>query len=147
MIVKAKLNNLRIAPRKVRLVADLIRGKKVTVALDQLEFLIKGSADPMKKLLNQAIANAENTFSLKKEDLFVSKIIVDGGVTLKRWLPRARGRADQILKESSHIILELDTVNPKKNKKKTIKKETVKKVTKEVTKKVEKKEVKKAKKE
>lgn len=144
MTVIAKLNNLKIAPRKVRLVADLIRGKKVVDALNQLEFLVKGSAEPMKKLLNQAVANAENNFKLKGEDLYISKIIVDGGVTLKRWLPRSRGRADQILKESSHITLELDVFKETKKKKRISKKKEIKKeeVEKE-TKKVEKKEVKK----
>lgn len=145
MTVIAKLNNLRIAPRKVRLVADLIRGKKVVDALNQLEFLVKGSAEPMKKLLNQAVANAENNFKLKGEDLYISKIIVDGGVTLKRWLPRSRGRADQILKESSHITLELDVFKETKKKKRTSKKKEIEKKeeVKKETKKVEKREVKK----
>jgi large subunit ribosomal protein L22 len=150
MTVKAKLNNLRIAPRKVRLVADLIRGKKVEDALNQLDYLVKGAAEPMKKLLNQAVANAENNFKLKKEDLYVSSIIVDGGVTLKRWLPRSRGRADQLLKESSHITLELDVVKGEKKAKKAkapvkkaAPKKTEKKEVKTETKKVEKEEVKK----
>lgn len=144
MIVKARLKNLRIAPRKVRLVADLIRGKKVDYALNQLEFLVKASAEPMKKLLKQAVANAENNFNLNKEDLYISKIIINEGITLKRWLPRSRGRADQILKESSHIILELDEIKKDEKILKTEKKG--KKTTETKVEKVVEKPVKKSKK-
>lgn len=109
---------LRIAPRKVRLVADLIRSKTVVAAESQLLFLSKGSARPMLKLLNSAVANAENNFKLKKDNLFIKRIMVDEGPKLKRWRPRAFGRATPILKRSSHITIILDElkVTPPKTK-------------------------------
>ena len=112
--VVAKLRRLRIAPRKVRLVADLIRGKKVDEAINILTFLNKKAAKPVLKLLKSAIANAEHNFKLKKDNLFVSKITVDEGPKFKRWMPRARGRADLILKRTSHITLVLSEKETKK---------------------------------
>ncbi len=114
MEVKAKLNNLRISPRKVRLVAGLIRGKNVTQAQHQLTFLAKRSADPMLKLLNSAIANAKNNAKLSEENLFISTIFVDGGPVLKRHMPRAFGRAFAIKKRTSHITLILTEKKPEK---------------------------------
>lgn len=108
MEVKAKLRFLRIAPRKVRLVADLIRAKSALAAESQLSFMPKGSARPMLKLLNSAVANAENNFKLKKDNLYIKRIMVDEGPKLKRWRPRAFGRAAPILKRSSHITIILD---------------------------------------
>lgn len=113
MAVKAKLKYLRIAPRKVRLVADMIRGKKVNDALDILSFVVKRAAKPLKKLLQSAIANAENNFKLDKDNLFISKILVNEGPKLKRFMPRAMGRAFMIQKKTSHIEIELDEI--KKN--------------------------------
>lgn len=110
--VIAKLNNLRISPRKVRLVADMVRGKKAGKAKAVLSFCIKKGALPLKKLLDSAIANAKNNFKLKEEDLFISLIKVDEGRTLKRWRARARGRACRIEKKTSNITLELNTPNP-----------------------------------
>lgn len=112
--VVAKLRRLRIAPRKVRLVADLIRGKKVDEAINILTFLNKKAAKPVLKLLKSAIANAEHNFKLKKDNLFISKITVDEGPKFKRWMPRARGRADLILKRTSHITLVLSEKESKK---------------------------------
>jgi large subunit ribosomal protein L22 len=107
MEVVAKLKYLRIAPRKVRLVADLIRRKSVNEALNILDFTNKKAAKPLKKLLNSAIANAKHNFQLDPSKLYISKITVDEGPKYKRWMPRARGRADEIQKKTSHITLVL----------------------------------------
>lgn len=112
MEVTAKLNHLRIAPRKVRLVANLIRGLSVANAEGQLKFLTKKSSLPMEKLLQSAVANAVNNAHLVKENLYISKITVDGGQTLKRWRPRAMGRAAEIMKRTSCISLVLDEIQP-----------------------------------
>jgi large subunit ribosomal protein L22 len=108
MPVIAKLRYLRIAPRKVRLVADLIRGKSVKDAEEILQFQIKRGAEPMRKLLKSAVANAKNNFKLSTENLYISKLTVDEGPKLKRWRPRARGRAYPIQKKTSHITVVLD---------------------------------------
>ena len=107
MEVVAKLRYLRIAPRKVRLVADLVRGKKVEEAAHILTFTRKRAAKHILKLLNSAIANALHNFQLKKENLYIARIIVDEGPKLKRWRPRARGMAYEIQKKTSHITLVL----------------------------------------
>lgn len=114
MAVIAKLNNLRISPRKVRLVVDMVRGKKANNAQAILGFCIKKGAPPVKKLLDCAIANAKNNFKLNEKDLFVSLIKVDEGRTLKRWRARARGRACRIEKKTSNITLELDIFKEEK---------------------------------
>ncbi len=116
MISNSKLRYLRIAPRKVRLVADLIRGKKVEKAQKLLAFTRKRAASPMLKLLNQAVANAKNNFQTDENNLYISKLLVDEGIKLKRQLPRARGRADIIYKKSSHITLVLDEIDKKAKK-------------------------------
>lgn len=108
MIVIAKLRHLRIAPRKVRLVADLIRGKKIEEAQKILNFTIKGASRPLFKLLKQATANAKNNFQLDPINLYVSRITVDEGPKLKRWMPRARGQTYEIQKKTSHITIILD---------------------------------------
>jgi large subunit ribosomal protein L22 len=110
MKVDAKLNYLRIAPRKVRLVVDLIRGRKVSEAEDRLKFVKKRAAKPVDKLLKSAIANAEHNFDLKKDNLYISEIKVDQGPTLKRWRARARGAANEIQKKTSHITIVLDEI-------------------------------------
>ncbi|MCD6500528.1 50S ribosomal protein L22 [bacterium] len=107
MEVKAKLNYLRIAPRKMRLLADLIRGKRVVQARTILDFTLKRGCRPLKKLLESAIANAKNNFQLEEKDLWISEIRVDEGPKLKRWRARARGRAAEIQKKTSHITLVL----------------------------------------
>lgn len=112
MAVTAKLRYLRIAPRKVRLVTDLIRGKKISEALTILQFATKRAALPLQKLLKQAIANAKHNFGFEENNLYISKITVDEGPKLKRWMPRARGRASEIQKKTSHISLILDTLQP-----------------------------------
>ncbi len=112
-MVKAELKNYRQSPRKVRLVADLIRGKKVDEALTLLTFTTKRSSDPIKKLLESAIANADHNFSLKKQDLFVKEIRVDEGYTMKRFRARAFGRAASIRKRTSHVLINLDKIDKK----------------------------------
>lgn len=101
---KAKLSNYRQAPRKVRLVADLVRGKSAARALMLLEVLPKRASGPMAKLIRSAVANAQGASAT---DLYISKIAVDGGIVFKRMMPRARGRGAQILKRTSHVTLEL----------------------------------------
>ena len=107
MEIKASLNNLRTSPRKVRLVIDLVRGLKVDKALDQLKFTKKKSCLPISKLIKSAVANAVNNFGLDADNLMIKEIRVDEGSTLKRWMPRAHGRATTIRKRSSHINITL----------------------------------------
>ncbi|NLL53347.1 MAG: 50S ribosomal protein L22 [Peptococcaceae bacterium] len=105
METKAVARYVRISPRKVRQVVDLIRGKKVDEALAILEFTPKISTEPVSKVLKSAVANAEHNLDLSSEELFVTKIYVDQGPTLKRIKPRAQGRADRIRKRTSHITV------------------------------------------
>jgi large subunit ribosomal protein L22 len=101
----AKHNFARISPQKARLVADLIRGKSVDQALEILTFSNKKAADLVKKVLESAIANAEHNEGADIDELSVAKIFVDEGPVMKRIMPRAKGRADRILKRSSHITV------------------------------------------
>ncbi len=135
MQVTAKLKYLRIAPRKVRLVADLIRGKKVDKAQIILKFTIKKAAQPTLKLLNSAIANAHHNFQIEPENLYISKITVDEGPKYKRWMPRARGQAYEIQKKTSHINLILDQIEGGEKTKKTKIKKTKQTTPKSATKK------------
>lgn len=138
MEITAKLKYFRMAPRKVRLVADLIRGMDTKEAKAYLKVTNKKIAEPLLKLLNSAIANAENNFNLDKDNLYISKIMVNGGPTLKRWMPRAYGRANEIKKRTSHITIVLDEkVKSKKRKQKN--KETTKKISQESIKKAKEK--------
>ncbi|MCK5510751.1 50S ribosomal protein L22 [Candidatus Parcubacteria bacterium] len=105
MEVKAKAKHIRMSPRKVRLVADIVRGLSVKNAVNQLRFTAKKAVLPVKKLIESAIASAENNYELKQDNLFVKEIRVDEGATMKRWKPRARGRATPIRKRTSHINL------------------------------------------
>jgi len=106
--MRATLHSYRQSPRKVRLVADAIRGKRVPQALAALRFLTKRAAEPVKKLLESAVANALVGRALSKEKLVVKNITVDKGRTLKRSMPRARGSASPIRKRTSHITLVLE---------------------------------------
>lgn len=119
MLATAKLRYLRIAPRKVRLVSDLIRGKQVEEAQTLLYFTTKRAALPLLKLLKQAIANMKQSSQMEERNLYISKITVDEGPKLKRWMPRARGQVFQIQKKTSHITLTLEeiTKKPKKGRK------------------------------
>ncbi len=105
--MKAHLKHYRQAPRKVRLVADLVRGKDLEKALIELEYLPKRASRIIKKLIESASANAEHNFKVPKEKLFIEEIRVDKGITLKRWRPRARGAAKRINKRSSNIFVRL----------------------------------------
>lgn len=130
MEVKAELNYVRVSPRKVRLVANMIRGTQVLNARTQLKFLPKKSSGMLLKLLNSAIANAKHNFSLAEGNLYIAKIFVDGGPILKRMRPRAFGRSAGINKRTSHITIVLDEVVPGKEKAKKIKKSAMAKKTK-----------------
>ncbi len=107
MDIHASLRYLRMAPRKVRLVIDAVRGLPVMAADTRLTFMKKAAVEPVQKLLRSAIANAEHNFHLKKEDLIVKTITADGGPTLKRSRPRARGSAAPIRKRTTHIMIVL----------------------------------------
>lgn len=103
--VKATAKYIRIAPRKVRIVMNLVRGKSVADALAILKFTPKVGADAVEKVLRSAIANAENNFDMDVDRLFISSAFVDQGPTLKRIHPRSRGQAFKILKHTSHITV------------------------------------------
>ena len=107
MEVAAKLSGARLSAQKARLVADQIRGKHVEVALDLLTFSNKKAAVNIKKVLESAIANAEQNEGADVDELRVSTIFVDEGVTMKRIRARAKGRADRILKRSCHITVKV----------------------------------------
>jgi large subunit ribosomal protein L22 len=103
MSTSAKLTNSRLSPQKMRLVADQIRGLPVERALDVLTFSNKKAATVIKKVLESAIANAEHNDGADIDELKISEILVDAGPTMKRLRPRARGRADRIIKRTSHL--------------------------------------------
>jgi large subunit ribosomal protein L22 len=102
---KATARTVRIASRKVRLVVDLIRGKKVGEAIAILRLTPKAASPVVEKVLKSAIANAEHNYEMNVENLFVSEVFVDEGPTMKRFRPRAQGRASAINKRTSHITL------------------------------------------
>ncbi|WP_414839329.1 50S ribosomal protein L22 [Carnobacterium sp. TMP28] len=102
---KATAKTVRIAPRKVRLVVDLIRGKSVGEAISILKFTPRGASPVVEKVLMSAIANAEHNYDLDVENLVVSEAYVNEGATMKRFRPRAKGSAAPILKRTSHITV------------------------------------------
>lgn len=104
---QARLRWLRMSPRKVRLVVDLVRGRPVEEALSILAFCPKSAAEPVAKLLRSAVANADQRGGYNLDDLIVKRATVDEGPTWRRWLPRAMGRATRIRKRSSHITVVL----------------------------------------
>ncbi len=108
MEVRARLRFARVAPRKVRLVANLIRGKRSEEALNILTFTKKAAAKILIKLLKSAIANASQKKHIDIDRLYIKRITVDQGPTIKRYTPRALGRATMIRKRTSHINLTLD---------------------------------------
>lgn len=110
MEVKTRLNHLRMSARKIRLVIDLIRKLPVANALDQLKFMNKLAAEPVTKLIESGVASAVNTYSLEADNLFIKEIRADEGVTLKRWMPRAHGRATSIRKRGCHVSLTLGEI-------------------------------------
>jgi large subunit ribosomal protein L22 len=107
MEVAAKLKGAQISAQKVRLVADQVRGKGVEEALDLLNYSTKKAAHIIRKILDSAIANAENNEGADVDELSISSIFVDEGTTMKRLRPRAKGRADRILKRSCHITVKV----------------------------------------
>ncbi len=107
--MKAKLRQYRQAPRKVRLVADFVRGKEVTKVLDALLYINKRAARPLRKLILSAAANAKETKGLSTDELLIKEVRVDKGITYKRFRARARGRAAAIHKHTSNILIILRT--------------------------------------
>ena len=105
MEAKAVAKYVRIAPRKVRIVIDLIRGKDVSEAFAILKFTPKIGAEAIEKVLKSAVANAEHNFNMNTDKLYISSAFVDQGPTLKRIHPRSRGQAFKILKRTSHITV------------------------------------------
>ncbi len=121
--MKAFLKNYRQSPRKVRLVTDLIKGKRVADAIVILDNLPKRASLPIKKLLDSAISNAKSS-GVNEENLFIENATVNKGIVLKRSMPRARGSASRINKRTSHLVISLIEKNiPSKSKKKNIVKE------------------------
>ncbi len=122
----AKLRQLQISPRKVRLLVNLIRGRSVQDALVQLQFSKKHAALPVIKLLKSAVANAIHNHQIKEDSLIVKYAFVDAGKTLHRWMPRAFGRASKLRKRASHITIVLEG-DADETKKKKVSKEKVEK--------------------
>jgi large subunit ribosomal protein L22 len=114
MQVTAKLNNLRMTPRKVRLVTSLVAGMDAKAAQGQLRFMNKKAAPIVLKLLNAGLANAKHNFNLNEDNFYISRLEVEAGPSLKRWLPRAMGRATPILKRTCSINLILEEKTPSK---------------------------------
>ena len=112
----AFLKHYRQSPRKVRLVADMVRGKKATEALDWLSFTPRKSALPLKKLISSAMANATNNDGIKAEDLFISEIRVDKGLIMYRNRARARGRGAPLRKRTCHVLVSVKSRVPSEKK-------------------------------
>lgn len=110
MEVSAKANFIKMSPKKIRLVVDLVRGENTEKALSLLKFSQKLAGKPVTKLINSGIANAVNNFKLDKDNLYIKEIRVDEGPVMKRWMPKAFGRATHIRKRSAHIILVLGEI-------------------------------------
>jgi len=107
---KAVLKNVRIGPRKVRLVLGLVRGKPVQYALDLLKLTNKRAAPIVYKMIQSAVANAKDKSTVDVDRLIVGECFANGGTSLKRWLPRAQGRATPIQKRSSHVTIKLKEI-------------------------------------
>lgn len=137
--MKASLSNFRQPPRKVRLLADYIKGKPVKDALAELGFVGKKSSLPLKKLIASAVSNA-GVSQKEADNLFIKSIRIDKGMVMKKHLPRAQGRATLLRRRTSHIAVELGEIVTGKSSVESVKKETKKKTTKAVSKTKEKKE-------
>ena len=111
-----------MGPRKMRLLVDLIRGKRAERALALLSVLNKRGALPLRKLLDSAVANAKHNHSLQAENLYIKSITVDGGPVLKRWMPKAHGRATPVRERTSHVKLTLGVLERKEKKAKKLEK-------------------------
>ncbi len=105
---KAVGRHIRISPQKARLVADVVRGQEVEKAINTLRFMPKKGARILRKVIESAVANASQNEAIDVDTLYVKTIFIDGGSTLKRMRPRAMGRANRILKRTSHITVVLD---------------------------------------
>ena len=105
MEVRASLKRARISPRKARLVVDLVRGKKVTDAIEMMKFVPNRAAEDVGRLLKSVAANAENNYDLDPNDLWIKAIYADDAPTLRRYKPKARGRVGRILRRSCHITV------------------------------------------
>lgn len=110
--MKAILKNARISPKKMNLVAGLVRGKKANDALAQLKFTPKKGAELLYKVLHSAMSNATNNFKQKKEELYIKSILVTKGMTYKRGIPVSRGRYHPILKRNCHVVIEVGLQEP-----------------------------------
>lgn len=110
--VRAQLQGVRLAPRKVRALVDLIKKRDVIDAMDQLQNFVRRPAPVLLKLLESALANAENTYNMVRENLYIKEMIVDEGIKLKRFWPRAQGRATEVQKKTSRVKLVLDEKVP-----------------------------------
>ena len=130
--MKAFLKNYRQSPRKVRLVADLIKGNRVSEAFTQLKNLPKRASGPVEKLLASAVANAKNT-EISESNLYVENMTVNKGIVMKRSMPRARGSASRINKRTSHVMLTLVEKTVEKKAKKVVKDTKEKKEIKKTT--------------
>ncbi|WP_028580592.1 50S ribosomal protein L22 [Desulfogranum japonicum] len=108
METKAVAKYIRISPQKARLVADVVRGMNVDNAVTTLRFMPKKAARILRKVIESAVANADQNDSIDVDTLYVKEILVDGGPMLKRFRPRAQGRATRILKRTSHITVVVD---------------------------------------
>ena len=141
MEVRAKLKNAIVTPRKARLAIDLVRGKPVTEAIVVLGSTPQKAARIVKKLLESAVANAIHNYGISKDNLYVKSVEAKDGLVMKRWMPRAHGHANPILKRRSHISISLEEITKseevktgRKSKMKTFSYEEVKKVMKEAEK-------------
>ena len=105
---QARLKMIRMTPRKVRVVANAVRGKRVQEAIDLLAFSKRSAARPLLKLIKSAVANADQKGGMDLDNLFVKELLVDAGPTMKRWMPRARGSATPVLKRTAKISVTLD---------------------------------------
>lgn len=108
METKAVAKYIRITPQKARLIADVVRGMDANTAITTLKFMPKKGAKILKKVIESAVANADQTNTIDVDTLYVKKILIDGGPMLKRFSPRAMGRATRILKRTSHITVVVD---------------------------------------
>ncbi len=115
--MKAVVKTIRISPKKLNLVAELVRGKEAAEAMEILEYTPKKGANILHKALKSAMANATNNFKQEKENLVIQEILVSKASTYKRWLPASRGRVNPILKRNSHLTIKIgikDTAEEKK---------------------------------
>lgn len=119
MKVTAQLNGLRMAPRKVRAVVNVVKKQDAMGAINQLNHMARRPAPQLLKLLNSAIANAENTYQMVRENLYIKELFVDEGIKLKRFMPRAQGRATEIQKKTSVVKLVLEEKVPGMKREKT----------------------------